>query len=515
MKTLIAAGHSTEVIPLEFFWIIEDGQYTRFVGLESEEFACRSRACAPPPIGTGGSEDGPGSSSSGSGGTDSSGVPAHPRMSSETTAALFSSIEEDGSTKKVQKGKVQYDNGTLSVEGLNKDGSFIEYDAEFEADIAARWKEMGVTPEQLTNNLIHTAEIAMGLDPATGKFDPAGVAQGKEIAAWYTTQGERLKALSEETNMDLDRVVAAATTLSAGRLWDGVANGNYETAERLIGILQKNDPIEVDQSVIDFQKWRLDRATKKTSRIGFDADLEAGKQVRPSDLDSAQLVELLYAKNALRGYNSFDAWAADSEFGKKTPRGHVIKGSPEPPYPLFTSKGTNQVQQAVAVLRGDVSVRAAISGPKYSSFFSNLRRPDLDYSSTNDTWHYRAMAGNLVMNPMVKKNKVGPGTIRELTVKDFAKYDTVLTAQDQFQTGLGKAKYGLQSGDAMFRESTRITRNALNTVKERHPDVFGDMKIHEMQALVWVYYGGGVSSGSTRQSNWDRALSTLPLTGES
>lgn len=66
----------------------------------------------------------------------------------------------------------------------------------------------------------------------------------------------------------------------------------------------------------------------------------------------------------------------------------------------------------------------------------------------------------------------------------------------------------------MFRDSTKITRDALNVLKDKHPEQFGDMKIHEMQALVWVYYGGGVSSDSTRQSNWDRALSELPMRGE-
>lgn len=502
MEFLISAGAAP--LELEFFFLEEDedGGVINFIAVDGEVFACYDASCRPPTSGgTGGSRK------KGEGGAGAAGgIPSGASMDKATLEALFPAVKE----KALQKGKVQYSNGTLSVEGLNEDGSFKTFDDETEADIAGRWTEMGVTHAQLTNNLVHTAEIAMGLNPKTGEFDPGGVAQGRQIAAWYTTQGGRLKELSETEGVDIDRVVAAATVLSAGRLWDGVANGNYETAARLIKILKANEPIEINQADIDFQEWRLGRATKVTSRIGFDAGLTPGKKVRPSDLDSAQLIEVLYAKNALRGYDSFSKWAEDSKLGTKTPRNHVIKGSPKPPYPLFTSKGTNQVQQAVAVLRGDVSVRQAISGPKYSSFFSNLRRPDLDYSSTNDTWHYRAMAGNLVLNPLVKKDKLGPGTIRELTVKDYAKYPIVTTAQDHFQSGAASAKNGLASGDGMFRDSTMITRNALNTLKERHPDQFGDMKIHEMQALVWVYYGGGVSSDSTRQSNWDRALDTLP-----
>ena len=499
MQFLISAGN-TAPIDLEFFWLEEDqdGGVLTFIALDGEEFACYDASCRPPTSGgTGGSR---------AKGSVSGGVPSGPAMDKATREALFPAVKE----KALQKGKVQYDNGTLSVEGLNQDGSFKTFDDETEADIAGRWTEMGVTHAQLTANLVHTAEIAMGMDPVTKKFDAGQLAQGRQIAAWYSTQGGRLKELSETEGVDHDRVVAAATVLSAGRLWDGVANGNYETAARLIKILKDDTEIEVSQADLDFQAWRLGRATKSTSRIGFDADLTVGKKVKPSDLDSAQLIELLYAKNALRGYDSFEKWAEDSKMGTKTPRNHVIKGAPKPPFPLFTSKGTNQVQQAVAVLRGDVSVRQAISGPKYSSFFSNLRRPDLDYSSTNDTWHYRAMAGNLVLNPLVKKDKLGPGTIRELTVKDYAKYDIVTTAQDHFQSGAASAKNGLASGDGMFRDSTKITRDALNVLKERHPEQFGDMKIHEMQALVWVYYGGGVSSDAARQSNWDRALDMLP-----
>lgn len=508
MEFVVTAA-TTPTIDLEFFFLEEDenGGIVNFVAVDGEVFACHSPACRPPTSGgTGGSNPGPtGGVSSGGEGV-SGGIPKGAALSDETAETLFPALKE----KAVSKGKVQHANGTLSVEGLNEDGSFKTFDDKTEAAIAKQYADLGVTHEQLTKNLVHTAEVAMGYDHATGQWDEGEMMQGRQIAAWYTTQGVRLKALSEEEGVEHDRVVAAATVLSAGRLWDGVANGNYETAARLIHILKDNQEIEVTQGDLDFQAWRVGKATKSTSRIGFDADLSVGKKVRPSDLDSAQLVELLYAKNAMRGYDNFADWARDSQNGMKTPRNHVIKGAPKPPYPLFTSKGTNQVQQAVAVLRGDVGVRQAISGPKYSSFFSNLRRPDLDYSSTNDTWHYRAMAGNLVLNPLVKKDKLGPGTIRELTVKDYAKYDTVSTAQDLFQVGASSAKNGLAGGDGMFRDSTRITRAALDTLKERHPEQFGDMKIHEMQALVWVYYGGGVSSDATRQSNWDRALETLP-----
>lgn len=511
MSQFYITASATQLVEPYFFFLDE------VFALDGEDFACRDASCAPPPIGTGGSkESGAGGGSApegGAGGAGGTGLPKGAPMSDQTTQDLFIA-ERMKNGKPILTGKVQHKNGTMSVEGLNEDGSFVEFDAKTEASIAATWKELGVTHEQLTNNLVHTSEMAMGYNPKTGEWDESQIGTARQIAAWYSTQGGRLKTLAEENDVDLDAVVAAATVLSAGRLWDGVKNGNYETAAALIGILKKNEPITMNQGEIDFMAWRESKGTKSTSKIGLDYPHEPGKTIKPTDLDSAQLVEALYAKNAMRGYDSFEAWSADSKMGTKTPRGHTGKGAPPPPYPLFTSKGTNQVQQAVAVLRGDVTPRNAISGPKYSSFFSNLRRPDLDYSSTNDTWHYRAMAGNLVLNPMKKRDQMGPGTIRELTVEEYRKYDIVTTAQDHFQTGAASAKANLRGGDGMFRDSTKITRNALNILKERHPEQFGDMKIHELQALVWVYYGGGQSSGNARETNWDRALSTLPMTGE-
>ncbi|TXH43268.1 MAG: hypothetical protein E6Q97_34360 [Desulfurellales bacterium] len=532
MSQLYITASTNTVLGEPYFFLRE--QVFALDGEDLEFFECRDRSCAPPPIGTGGSREepggAPGAGASGGeaeaapvkkskhgthpgGGSVDTGLPKGPDMSDDTMQQLFIARRTENG-KPVLTGKVQHENGTMSVEGLNPDGSFVEFDAKTEKAIAATWEEMGVTHQQLTNNLIHTAEIAMGLDPATGQFDPGQVQQAKQIAAWYSTQGARLKELSDSTGVDHDSVVAAATVLSAGRLWDGVANGNYETAERLIGILKDDSPMQMSQAEVDFMAWRAARGTKSTSKIGLDYNHEPGKTIKPSDLDSAQLVEALYAKNAMRGYDSFAQWAADSDSGKKTPKGHTGKGAPPPPYPLFTSKGTTQVQQAVAVLRGDVTARDSIAGPKYSSFFSNLRRPDLDYSSTNDTWHYRAMAGNLVLNPLKKKDQMGPGTIRELTMEEHKKYDIVTTAQDHFQTGAASKSANLRGGDGMFRDSTKITRDAVETLRQRHPEQFGNMKIHELQALVWVYYGGGQSSAAGRESNWDRALSTLPMRGE-
>ena len=450
-------------------------------------------------------------------------VPKAKEMRPQDKGVMFSSLDKDG--VRSTDDKVVHPNGTLSIEGMNADGSFVEFSEELEKKLDARFEELGISRDELTLNLAHSAMIAMGYDPVTGDFDPEKVKEGLEKSRWYSEQGDRLRALADAQDVDLERVVAAATVMSAGRLWDGPANGNYESTERLINILKADEPIEITPAMAEFLAWRKGKATKKTSSLGFHQDLKPGQSIRPSELDSAQLVEVLYAANSMRGYTSFKDWKRDSDTGTKTPKGYT---GVESPYPLFTSKGTLQVKQAVAVLRGDVTVRDAISGPKYSSFYSNLLRPDLDYSSTNDTWHYRVMAGNAVLNPLTNKNKLGSGTMRELTLKTEAKFGHweideetgvrtwkayTATAQDLFQSGLASKPNGLGSGDLMFRDSTKISRGALASLKAAHPEIFGDMTLHEMQALVWVHYGGGTMSADEGLDIWGDALSKLPVDG--
>ena len=445
------------------------------------------------------------------------GVPAGKALSDETRDILFTSAADN------PRGAVQHGNGTLSVPAINEDGTFQTFDDDLEGRLDARYEAMGLSRDDLTINLAHSAMLAMGYDPVTGEFDQDKLEKGLNLSKWYSQQSDALRELAESSGVDFEHVVAAATVMSAGRLWSGPSNGNYESTVNLISILQDDAPIEVSGKVADFIKWRSAKGRKKPSSIGFDADLYDGKIVRPSELDSAQLVELLYAINSMRAYDTLDEWRKASNNGSKSPANNARV---TPIYPLFTSKGTFQVKQAVSLLRGDVTVREGVSGPKYSSFFSNLVRPDLDYSCTNDTWHYRVMAGNLEINPLIKKGKLGTGTMRELTLKDEAKYGYwkvdektgvrewvgyTATAQDLFQTGLASTGDGLASGDLMFRDSTKMSRGALAALQLSHPEVFGGMKIHELQALVWVYYGGGTFGADEGLEIWDDALAKLPV----
>jgi hypothetical protein len=170
------------------------------------------------------------------------------------------------------------------------------------------------------------------------------------------------------------------------------------------------------------------------------------------------------------------------------------------------------VKQAVSVLRGEVTPRQAISGPKYSSFYSNISNPNKDYSATNDTWHYRIMAGNLPLT-FTKKGEVHTKNIIEHSIKDRSPDGVIVTTQDIFQRGVASKSEGLSGGDAMFRDTTRLTRTALNRLKSEAPDQFSDMKIHEFQALIWVHYGGGQTGDAERTSRWFGALDKMKEAG--
>lgn len=477
-------------------------------------FACHDASCRPPTSGgTGGSRPSGGGSAGGSVAKGLRGG-AVPSPDSELDL-LFPGRGDDMTHKKV------YADGTLSVEGLNEDGSFKEFSPSTEKRLQASWDEIGPTKQQYEDNFVIAGKLAMGIDPSTGKVDLAQAAEGRQDSKWYTVAHADCKAISDETGIPMDSVVAATATLSAGRLWSGVANGNIETARNLAKFVRDNPTIKLEQQHLDFIAARAERATKEVGRVGLTGFPPKTGDVRLSELNSGQAVEALYAINAMRGYSSYGDWAKastkDGVVGAKTPPMH---SKIDPPFPFFTSKGTNQVKQALAVLRGEVSLREAISGPKYSSFFSNIIRPDKDYSSTNDTWHYRIMAGNLTLNYKGHKGNIQKLTIAE-KAGDTAKTSNrekikkaPATSQDIFQRGTKAVKDNLEAGDGMFRDTTKIARNALNRLKSDHPETFGDMKIHEFQALIWVYYGGGLAGKNKRMARWNNALAEMEKHGQ-
>lgn len=481
---------------LEFAFIVDTDE--GLAVMTPEEFACYSAACRPPTSGgTGGSNPGPG------GGRGSTGAPV---SSASDLDLLFPGRRDAGN-------KVAYKDGTFSVEGLNEDGTFKTFSDKTEKGLEEMWASIGPDKQQYVENFVVAGKLAMGIDPATGKVNAKQAATGKTDSKWYTVANADCKDIAADTDIPFDRVVAATTTLSAGRLWSGTKNGNIETARALAEIVKNPIDIEVSQAAVDLMAWRAEKSTKGVGKVGLVGNgVKAGK-VNSNDLDSATLVEVMYAVNTVRGHTSFQDWAdktgKDGKPGMKSSREQI---NTPPPYPYFTSKGTQQVKQAVAVLRGEVTPRQAISGPKYSSFYSNIANPDKDYSSTNDTWHYRIMAGNLPLS-FTKKGQTYTKSIIEHSLKDRSPDGVIVTTQDIFQRGVSSKKEGLSGGDAMFRDTTVLTRTALDRLKTEAPAQFKDMKIHEFQALIWVHYGGGQTGDAERTSRWFGALDRMTEAG--
>lgn len=462
--------------------------------VEVDGFACYDASCRPP-------------TSGGTGGSVAKGG-GFKRSSSSDLDLLFPG-RRDAANKK------QYSDGTLSVEGLNEDGTFITFSDKTEATARKIWDEIGPSDDQFIANLEIAGELAMGIDPKTGHVDAKQAAKGLQDSKWYTVAHEDCQAITRDTGIPFDNVVAATTVLSAGRLWSGTKNGNIETARALAEIVKNPIEIEITQAHLDMMAWRASKSSKAVGKIGLDiSGLKPGK-ISSKDLDAATLVEVMYAANTLRGHPSLADWIEkSSKDGKPGMKSTKEQMNTPPPYPFFTSKGTQQVKQAVAVLRGEVTVRQAISGPKYSSFFSNIRNPNKDSSCTNDTWHYRVMAGNLLLTTKTGSAKEGTEVVRtrsivEHSLKERSPDGKITTTQDIFQRGVSSKREGLSDGDVMFRDTTAKTRRALENLKAKYPDQFGNMKLHEFQALIWVHYGGGQVSDEGRTTAWFGALDTM------
>jgi len=500
-RPILTVEEEDTVVSFEAESFLQEGGF-----LAVDEFACHSAACAPPSAGGTGGSIGKGGGKSGGVAHGGGGSGAKP--SSDKDLDLLYPGRRDAGNKKVNP------DGTFSVEGLDEHGNPTKFSAKTEAKVRAEWDAIGPTDEQYVKNFEIAGELAMGINPRTGAVDAEQAAQGHHDSKWYTVAHQDCQDIAKATGIDLDNVVAATAALSAGRLWSGTANGNIETARALANIVRNPIDIEVTQAHIDMMNWRAQKSTKGVGKVGLvDHGLTPGK-INSNDLDSGTLTELLYAANTVRGHASFQEWYdQSSKDGKPGMRSTKTQIETPPPYPFFTSKGTQQVKQAVAVLRNEVTPRQAISGPKYSSFYSNIRNPDADYSSTNDTWHYRIMAGNLPLHVSAKGIDT-TDTIDRLTMKERSPNGIApTTAQDIFQRGPASKSEGIKSGDAMFRDTTVLTRQALDRLAAKYPAQFKGMKPHEFQALIWVHYGGGQASKGDRLERWDSARAAMKEAG--
>lgn len=440
-----------------------------------------------------------------------------PHMSADKMEALFPGMRD--THKSVNP------DGTFSIEGLDAKGERVGFSKEAEDKIKKQWDDLGPSEQDYVNNMVAAGKIALGIDLITNKtVDLKVQAQGLENSKWYFTAHDDAQKISDATGVPLDNVVAATTVLSAGRKWSGTKTGNAETAKGLAEIVKNPIDIHPTQAALDLMVWKREKSTKGPGQIGLHntipplrKKLEAGKKVNSNDLDSASLVELMYAMNATRGHDSFAQWAklttnADGKVGAKS---SPISAKVAPLYPFYTSKGTHQVKQAMAILRQEITPRQAISGPKFSSFYSNIRRPDLNYSTTNDVWQYRIQAGNLKLTTTLTDAEAAKhgsptmtGTIRELTTGKGA----VQSAQGLLQNGASHSDDHLESGDGMFRDSSVIMDKARKILIAEHPRVFGKMTRHEFQAAVWVHFGGGTTQKKSAEA-WTAGLEQMRRAG--
>lgn len=531
------------VSDLEFAFLVDvDGEMTV---MSPYEFACYDASCRPPTSGgTGGSVSKGGARKAG-GKTDEdiAADKAEKRAAKKANDAGIAAGASTGTTPtgapslteakldalfpgRKDTHKSVNSNGTLSIGGLDEKGGLTAFSKEGEAKIQQQWDDLGHPKQAYVDNLVAAGKLAIGVDLKTGKIVDHDVLEaGLKNSVWYNTAHADAKGISDATGINLDNVVAATTVLSAGRQWSGTRSGNAETARTLADIAANPRDIVPTQAALDLMAWKREKSTKGPGQIGLHNDtpplkkkLEAGKKLSTNDIDSATLVELMYAVNATRGHESFKQWAdLTTKDGKVGMKSSPLSDKVDPIYPLFTSKGTHQVKQAMALMRGEITARQAITGPKFSSFYSNIRRPDVDYSITNDVWQYRIQAGNLKLNSGVtatQQAKFGigdkaVGTISELTIGPRA----VNSAQGLLQTGAASKADRLASGDGMFRDSTGMMRSALKKLAVDYPAQFGTMKGHEFQALVWVHFGGGVSSDTVRTSRWDAGLAQMREVG--
>lgn len=347
--------------------------------------------------------------------------------------------------------------GTLGLPFTKPGGAgTIEFDAKMQKWVDAQLDTLGVSHGQLVDNLVNDA---------LGAIDMPGA---EKAIKWYDTENEWGAGLSSTYGVSLDRVFAAVSLTSAMRKWgvEGVGtNGpstNKGAIETILKKLKDDEPFEITQEIAD--KFNTFKGEKKG--IGVGATITPG-MYKPSDLSSVSIARLA------------------TDLGWK----------------VLNSAGAKPVAKAIAVIRGELEVNDVVRGTKQRSFVSNLVHPSIDYTSTNDLWHFRAVAGNTEFNfPDRRKNPDGTsvspaGSKIRTTLKD---YESHVTGYDKKGKPVrGNAPHDIFTGSpphsGLYTQVTKITREALDKLAER--DVrFKGMKIHEFQALVWKYAGGNAGS---------------------
>jgi len=447
--------------PLEFGFIVEDGD--TILVLTPEEFACHDASCRPPTSGGTGGSIGHGEGAFAPGARFAGGGPG--TLGGDHARTIGAAQHEEDMKQLMSDAEKPFKNnhvnadGTLGLPFTEPGGAgTVKFDPAMQKWVDEKLHALGVTHEELVNNLVHDAQ---------GAIEMPGAAKAIK---WYDTEHEWGAGLSKEYGVSLDRVFAAVSLTSAMRKWgnEGVGTNpsstNKGAIETILKKLKEDKPFEVTQEMAD--KFNNFKGQKKG--IGVGAEIKPGIY-KPSDLSSVSMARLA------------------TDLGWK----------------ILNSAGAKPVAKAIAVIRGELAVNDVVRGTKQRSFVSNLVHPEIDYTSTNDLWHFRAVAGNTKFNfPDRRKNEdgtkvtEGSGNQVKATLKEYESHTTGYDAKGK--PVRGNAPHDIFTGSppnsGLYTEVTKITRDALDRLATKDAR-FKGMKVHEFQALVWKYAGGN-SGGS-------------------
>lgn len=461
------------VQPLELGFIVEEGDTV--LVLSPEDFACHDASCRPPTSGgTGGSKPTAGTYGSGQfsgGGPGTIGGEGNRRIGAE-------SHDEDMRTIIAHEEKQYLNNhvnpdGTLGLPFMVPGGAgTVVNTPEQDAYVAKQYEIIGTTREKLVNNLVQAGLEAIEMPGA------------ERAIKWYDRENEWGTNLANEYGVSVERVFATTSALSAMRKWGNEGTGtsgpstNKGAIETILKKLKDDEPFEITQEMAD--QFNNHKGDKKG--LGEGSHIEPGTY-RPSDLSSVSIARLA------------------------TSLGWKIIGP----------AGTRPVAAGIAILRGELDPNEMVRGTKQRSFVSNLAHPEIDYTSTNDLWHFRAVAGRTDTYNFPDTRKVLDGVYKTpMAEKKGSKINATMPEYESWVTG-AKKKKDKNTGEitivpdrgnsphtifttsnpptsGMYTEVTRVTRLALDALGER--DVrFKGMKMHEFQALVWKHAGGNATVG--------------------
>lgn len=446
LKTEVPFGISM-VASMEFGFIVDGRIITPY------EFACHDASCRPPTSGgTGGSKGGPGGGGKFSGGGEGTiggtasrhiGAASH----DEDMNQLISTNEKPFINNHINS------DGTLGLPFTKPGGSgTVEFDPKMKKWVDDKLVELGVTHEELVDNLVRDGANAIN-SPLAAK-----------AVKWYDSEHEWGSNLAKTYGVSPERIFAAVSLTSAMRKWGNEGTGtngpstNKGAIETLLKKLKEDEPFEITAEMAskfnDFKGQKIG--------IGVGSKIEAG-MYRPSDLSSVSIARLA------------------TDLGWK----------------VLNSAGAKPVAKAIAVLRGELNVNEVVRGTKQRSFVSNLAHPEIDYTSTNDLWHFRAVAGNSQFNfPDRRKNEDGSPVADKIGGKvktTLADYENHITGYKDGKPVRGNAPHDVFTGSppnsGLYTEVTKVTRDALDRLSKSDAR-FRGMKIHEFQALVWKFAGG-------------------------